>query len=189
VDEDGKINPTAHKGVDEGIRASNRKGIREALQRGEEVEITGSVKLHALPPIVTAKFVDVKRETAAVVDGLLENLAITLRTRHTQGISKGKLLPTKRFSRDTAEQPWKGKTTRTVGRAQKETGSPRLPSRTGGTSLTSGKVKVVVKSPLKAACKGPAKAAASPTRNTAVKSPAKGQVKPRTPRPSFVRPG
>lgn len=191
VDEDGKINPRLHKHVDESIRASHKKGIREALARGEEVEITGSLKLHAMPAIVTAKFVDVKRETGVLVDGLLNHLANSLRTRHTQGISKEIYPPTKHFSRDTAEQPWKGKAPRAAGLAAEDSGSPRLASRTGGTSSASGKVKAAVKSPLKVTFRGPAKAAASPVKKTAVKAPAKGQTRTTNSRPSFlkIRPG
>lgn len=192
LDENGKINPRAHKGVDESLRASNRKGIREALARGEELEITGSIKMHALPSIVTAKFVDVKKETASVVDGLLDHLVNSARTRHTQGIAAHGSSPVKRHHRGTAEQPWRGKTTRAVGLASKET---QFTSRTENPSST-GKapLKSAVNKPIKTSVKHPLKAPVKPSARVPVKGSRNAQAPAKAPiqrvfRPSFIRSG
>jgi hypothetical protein len=136
VDEDGKINPRAHKGVDEGLRASNRKGIREALERGEEVEIKGSVKLHALAPIVTAKFVDVKTETGIIVEGLLENLVNVLRTRHTQIIAADNAPQMKHPQKVATEQSRRRRTTPVGDLPPREKGPFKFQTRTKNISST-----------------------------------------------------
>jgi hypothetical protein len=70
VAEDGKIvNPS---------KLLQSQSIIRAIEQGQQVALTGSVKMHALADIVTAKYVDVKEETSALVDALLKGLEADL---------------------------------------------------------------------------------------------------------------
>ncbi|KAF2466004.1 uncharacterized protein BDR25DRAFT_175405, partial [Lindgomyces ingoldianus] len=62
-DRDGKF-------VDTKDNAPHREVFRELLERGQIPELKGSLKLHAQAPLVTAKFEDVKREAAKLVEAL-----------------------------------------------------------------------------------------------------------------------
>ncbi|KAF2745821.1 hypothetical protein M011DRAFT_389951, partial [Sporormia fimetaria CBS 119925] len=64
---DGKI-------VDAVRAAGPDSTIQKLIEKGQQVSLTGSIKLHGLEPMVSAKFVDVKKATGGLVDGLLENL-------------------------------------------------------------------------------------------------------------------
>lgn len=67
VDEHGKLLPAV--GKEEKYRRS--PVFLEMEKRGEEVSLEGSMRLHAEKSMLTAKYVDFKKEVDAVVDALL----------------------------------------------------------------------------------------------------------------------
>lgn len=68
-----------HGNISKSREGYRHKGVlKEILDRGETARLNGSLRLHCLKPIVTAKFKDVKEETSKVVDLLLDDLETQL---------------------------------------------------------------------------------------------------------------
>lgn len=80
ITEDGKIIKDAGK-------VPRSDVLRALLEKGENVSLEGSFRLHALSPLVSAKYVDVRRETGAVIDALVKGLEADLmgKVGNTQG--------------------------------------------------------------------------------------------------------
>jgi hypothetical protein len=92
VEQDGRLI------LDKG-KAIGRHGIpTEFMKEHGHVSLVGSVRLHAQPSVITAKYTDIRLETGAVVDALLQGLKHDLRiTDRRQDLKlQGLMQPQKR---------------------------------------------------------------------------------------------
>jgi hypothetical protein len=75
IDEEGKLLP----GDGEGYKRP--RILQELANKGDDVSLTGSMKLHADKPMVAAKYVEFKKETDTIVDALLKALEVDMQRK------------------------------------------------------------------------------------------------------------
>lgn len=91
IEQDGKL-------VVDNAGKVGRHGLpAQVLKQLGDVSLTGSVRLHAHPTVILAKYADVRRETGLVADALLQGLKAELRFAEprSEGKMQGLLQPRK----------------------------------------------------------------------------------------------
>jgi len=72
IEQDGRL-------LDRG-RGAERHGVpAKVIQQYGNVSLRGSMRLHANPSVITAKYTDLRKETGVVVDAMLQGLKTDLR--------------------------------------------------------------------------------------------------------------